>query len=121
MTPRTDALLPLSPTDFHVLMVLVDGPLYGYAILKAVEEESEGTVSPEIGSLYRVLARLMEMRLVEEVGPPRGQEDEVHRGRPRRYYRITAAGLAGARAEAGRMRSALELARSRRLLQEGQA
>ena len=42
-----DAMGPLSPTDFHVLMVLAEGPSYGYAIMKAVDEHSGGVVSPE--------------------------------------------------------------------------
>lgn len=31
-----------SATEFHVLLVLSRGALYGYAIMKAVEEESGG-------------------------------------------------------------------------------
>ena len=34
---------PLSATDFHVLLVLTEGDLYGYAIMKAVEAQSGGT------------------------------------------------------------------------------
>ena len=44
----------LSATDFHVLLVLAERDLYGYALLQAVEAESGGAVSPDIGSLYRV-------------------------------------------------------------------
>ena len=56
---RDERTPPLSATDYHVLMVLTEEDLYGYAIMKAVEQESGGAVSPEIGSLYRILARLM--------------------------------------------------------------
>ena len=31
---------PLSPLDFQVLLVLVEEPLYGYAIMKSVESQS---------------------------------------------------------------------------------
>lgn len=51
--------LPLSAL-LQVLLVLSKGDLYGYAIMKAVEAQSGGILSPEIGSLYRVLARLVE-------------------------------------------------------------
>ncbi|MGH7553887.1 MAG: PadR family transcriptional regulator, partial [Longimicrobiales bacterium] len=89
--------------------------LYGYAIMKAVEEESGGRISPEIGSLYRVLARLMGQGLVEESDAPvRAQES--HPGRDRKYYRLTSQGRAVARAEARRLRELLEIARSRNLL-----
>ena len=79
---------PLTAVDYHVLMVLTEEDLYGYAIMKAVEEESSGAVSPEIGSLYRILARLMSEGFVEEAGAPKGSSSE-HRGRPRRYYRAS--------------------------------
>ena len=111
--------LPLSATDFHVLLVLSRGALYGYAIMKAVEEESGGRISPEIGSLYRVLARLMAQGLVEETGAP-ARSEETHPGRDRKYYKLTASGRAAARAEAARLRELLALARARKLLPGGQ-
>jgi DNA-binding PadR family transcriptional regulator len=99
---------PLSALDFHVLLVLAAEDLYGYAIMKAVEAQSRGTVSPEIGSLYRVLARLMSAGLVVEKEPAR--DEELHRGRPRRYYRITTEGRSALHAEAERLRHVLAIA-----------
>jgi DNA-binding PadR family transcriptional regulator len=102
-------LQPLSPLEFHVLLVLAPGQLYGYAIKKGVEEQSLGAVSPEIGSLYRALARLMERGWVEESrDPPR--EEYPQRGKPRKYYYITARGLEAARAETRRLRGVLKAA-----------
>ncbi len=112
---RTERASPLSATDYHVLMVLTEKDLYGYAIMKAVEEESGGTVSPEIGSLYRILARLMSEGLVDEVGAPEGSPTE-HRGRPRRDYGLTAQGRTALTAESLRLQGVLELARQRSLL-----
>ena len=109
---------PLSATDYHVLMVLVEKDLYGYAILKAMEGDSHDAVSPEIGSLYRILARLMSVGYIEEIGAPDGAPKE-HRGRPRRYYRLTREGRVALRGESLRLRDVLELARERRLLPEG--
>lgn len=111
---RTDPRPPLSATDFHVLLVLWDRALYGYAIMKAVEAESGGAVVPEIGSLYRVLARLMGEGLVEEAEAP--EEAGPHPGRARKYYRLTERGRAAARAEAARLRDVLGLATRRELL-----
>jgi len=111
----TERTSPLSPTDYHILMVLSQEDLYGYAIMKAVEEDSEGAVSPGIGSLYRMLARLTSEGWVEEVAPPKGAPTE-HRGHPRQYYRLTTAGRAVLREESRRMESVLELARERNLL-----
>ena len=110
--------VPLSAVDFHVLLVLAGGTLHGYAILKAVESESDGLVSPEVGSLYRVLARLMAAGLVEETSAP-AAAPRVHRGRSRRYYRLTREGRALLKAEARRLASAVEIARIRAILPEG--
>ena len=81
--PASEAPAPLGALDFHVLLVLSEADLYGYAIMKAVEEQSRGAIVPEIGSLYRVIGRLIDQGLVEETDPPRDSPD-VHRGRPRR-------------------------------------
>ncbi len=36
MRGRPESLLPLKPADFHILMVLLDGSLHGYGLMKAV-------------------------------------------------------------------------------------
>jgi DNA-binding PadR family transcriptional regulator len=110
--------VPLGATEFHVLLVLSAGALYGYAIMKAVEEESGGRISPEIGSLYRVLARLLARGLVEEAALP-ADAAEPHPGRDRKYYRLTARGRVVAREEAMRLRELVDLARTRDLLAGG--
>jgi DNA-binding PadR family transcriptional regulator len=55
----------LSPSQFLMLVVLRDGPMYGYEILKALREEFEGLWRPETGALYPALKRLMEHGLVQ--------------------------------------------------------
>ena len=115
---RGDPHLPLSAIDYHVLMVLAERDLYGYAIMRAVEEDSGGTVSPGIGSLYRMLARLTAQGWVEEVAPPEGAPME-HRGHPRQYYRLTDEGRTVLGRESLRLARAIELARARDLLPEG--
>ncbi len=107
--------LPLSPLDLHVLLVLAGSELYGYAIMKAVEDESAGALRPDVGSLYRVLARLDRDGLVEEAGD-RVPDDENAPGRPRRYYRITPLGRSVVAAEVSRLRRAIDLAVARELL-----
>ena len=107
--PHREGTLPLSALDLQILLVLAAGDLYGYAIKKAVERESEGLLSPEIGSLYRVLARLMDAGWVEETDD-RDPDPEPQRGRPRKYYRITRDGVGVARAEVARLRRVVEAA-----------
>lgn len=115
-----NAAVPLRATEFHVLMVLAEAPSYGYAIMKAVADQSQGTVAPEIGSLYRILARLMDLGWVKEVEPPRRARRST-RGLPRRYYTLTTAGRAVALAEARRLAHVVTLARERDLLPEGRS
>ena len=107
MTPHLPP--PLSHLEFHVLLVLTREQLYGYAIKKRVEEQSQGGVSPEIGSLYRSLARLMERGWVQESEDP-PMEAGPQRGKPRRYFCITSEGAAAVRAEMQRLKAVLESA-----------
>jgi len=102
----------LSTLEYHVLLSLASGPLYGYAVREAVEAESQGAVAPRAGSLYRVIARLIAWGLVAEATPPRGA-DEPHPGRARRYYELTRAGQSALGAEASRLSEAAALAEQR--------
>ena len=105
-TPKASPL-PLAALDLQILLVLAEGDLYGYAIKKAVHSQSAGVLDPEIGSLYRVLARLAGCEWVEEAPPPEGAPVSGH-GRPRRYYRITPNGRAVAREEVDRLRTLVD-------------
>jgi PadR family transcriptional regulator PadR len=111
--------LPLSAADYQLLLVLAERDLYGYAILRAMERESSGTVRLDIGSLYRAIARLQADGLVEETAAPAGQaEERPGPGRPRRYYHLTTLGREVVRAESARLRSAVRLAEKRALLHD---
>lgn len=110
-----DELLPLSAPDFMILTVVASQPLHGYAIAGAVETASSGRVRIGLGSLYRYIARLMTSGLIEETDP---SDPGPHAGKQRRAYRITDLGRRVAAAEARRMRDAVALAKSERLLDE---
>src|SRR2546423_14544743 len=97
----------LKPADFHILLALAAGPLHGYRIMKDVERDTGGEVTLEIGSLYRLLARLVTEGLIDAVEGA---------GESRRYYRITAAGRRALKAEAARLASAVTLAHGRKPL-----
>ena len=115
---RAETFLPLTPVAFEILLALADGERHGYNILQEVEARSGGAVSLHAGTLYRVLARLLESELIEELreSPDRSSDDER-----RRYYRLTSRGIAVARAEVGRLEGLLSAARSRRLLKGARA
>ncbi len=56
--------LPLAPQDFQVLLLLSEGPLHGYGIVKASKDES-GIATLELGSLYRIVSRLTKQGLID--------------------------------------------------------
>ncbi|HQX82043.1 MAG TPA: PadR family transcriptional regulator [Vicinamibacterales bacterium] len=105
-----DALLPLTPVAFEILLALADEPLHGYAILQAVEARLSGLLPLRTGTLYRSLARLLEDELIEEAAA-RDSTDER-----RRCYRITTHGRKVAALEAARLEGQVVAARARRLL-----
>ena len=54
-----EAPLPLTPAVFHVMLALADGEKHGYAILKDVEESTNGEVRLSTGTLYGIMKRLL--------------------------------------------------------------
>ena len=101
----------MSLLEYHVLLALAGGPLHGYAVKQRVELESDGSLAPQAGSLYRVIARLMTSGLVAETDPPAAPEP--HPGLARRYYALTAPGRRALAAEARRLKDAAALAEKR--------
>jgi PadR family transcriptional regulator PadR len=97
--------------DYHVLLALAGGPLYGYAIKEAVAHESSGAVTPRAGSLYRVISRLTTAGLVAEAEPT--EEPPPHPGHARRYYALTAAGRRELSTEAARLKRSAAMAQKR--------
>jgi len=103
--------LALKPADFHILLALAEAPLHGYGLLKEVARQSGGTVALEIGSLYRLLDRLLEEGWIDSgAAAPSGADAR------RRYYRITAGGKRVLHAEAGRLRDLAQKLRKHPLL-----
>ncbi|HUF69894.1 MAG TPA: PadR family transcriptional regulator [Longimicrobiales bacterium] len=109
MSDRSDGGMSL--LEFHVLLALANGPLYGYAIRDAVAAESDGSLTPRAGSLYRVIARMMTWGLVSEAEP--AEPLSPHPGLARKYYGLTAEGRSALAAEARRQKSAAALAEER--------
>ena len=94
-----DAHLPLRPVEFHILLSLTTGERHGYGIIQDIQERGDGTV-PDVGTMYRALARMTESGLIEAAArrPAPDADDER-----RNYYRITEAGRLVASAEARRL------------------
>ncbi|MEU4443816.1 PadR family transcriptional regulator [Actinosynnema sp. NPDC050801] len=96
----------MSEQVFLVLTALAEEPLHGYAIVRAVEELSEGRVRLRVGTLYGALDRLVAEGLAER------DREEVHQGRLRRYYRLTDAGVRVLSAEVARLSANVRAASS---------
>lgn len=71
--------------DLMVLSVLADEPQYGYLIQQRLREASGGRMSVTAGTLYPILHRLEQDKLVK-------CRWESTTGRRRKWYELTAAG-----------------------------
>lgn len=108
MDQNVDALLPLPPAAFHILMALAGEDRHGYAIIQDVAARTGGELKLSAGTLYRSVQRMLEQGLiVEPKSRPRPEDDDERR----RYYRLTPFGAAVARAEARRLTALVRMAR----------
>ncbi|HLI70564.1 MAG TPA: PadR family transcriptional regulator [Ktedonobacteraceae bacterium] len=108
-----EAMLPLTPAVFHILLALADGEKHGYGIMKEVAQRTEGGMRMGPGTLYGSLGRMLDSGLIEvsEERPDPEMDDER-----RRYYRLTSFGLRVAEAESRRLDQLLRVARAKHVL-----
>jgi len=109
MSTEADALLPLPPVTFHILVALAEEDRHGYAIMQEVMQRTGGALKLGAGTLYRSVQRMLEQGLISEANTRPAPELDDER---RRYYRITPFGRAVAKAEARRLAQMLKLARA---------
>lgn len=103
--------LPLRRVEFHILLSLATGERHGYGIIRDIEARGDSS-PPDLGTMYRALARMAESGLIEAAGR-RAEDNSDER---RNYFRITKTGLGVARAEATRLESMMQAARTGGLL-----
>src|SRR5881296_2670019 len=84
---RLDPRVPLRRVEFHILLSLAGGERHGYGIIQDIQARGETSV-PDVGTMYRALARMVDAGLIEAVErrPALDPGDER-----RNYYRITTA------------------------------
>lgn len=104
------AAKPLSPVSYHMLLALADRDRHGYALKKAVFEQSEGSIRLGAGTLYAAIRRLEGDGVIEESGNRPDPELDDER---RRYYALTRRGRALLIAETERLRTTVRLAEVR--------
>jgi DNA-binding PadR family transcriptional regulator len=94
--PNTDAP-PLSEAVLLILLSMAEAARHGYAILRDVEELSQGRVRLSTGTLYGALRRMLEDHWIE-----RFEEDEAPRDRT--AYQLTSVGQRVLQQEVARMK-----------------
>lgn len=100
-SPTARSETPLRPVEFYILLGLVEGELHGYGIIQRTEQQSQGRIRLDPGTLYRAIRRLREGGLVDHAA--RRATDDLEDGRQRRYYQLTSAGRDVAEREARRI------------------
>src|SRR5215470_183967 len=98
MKEDISSFLPLSPATLHILLSLAGEELHGYGIMQEVQRQSDGQYKLGPGTLYDNLQKLIDRRLVEELGHRPGDDDPR-----RRYYRLSSLGRGVLTAEIGRL------------------
>jgi DNA-binding PadR family transcriptional regulator len=111
-----DSNIELTSAGFQVLLALAAGEGHGYAVMKFVQDMSDGAVRLPAGTLYRTIARFVADGLVEEVGAE--DPTAIHDAR-RRYYRLTDAGQEAAAAHATLLKRLVVAAKDAGLLADG--
>jgi DNA-binding PadR family transcriptional regulator len=102
------AYLPLTEATFFILFSLSEGPKHGYAIMKGVNQMSNGRINLSTGTLYGVLKRLLDAGWIVREG-----EDEADVStRVRKNYSLTGQGNSVLGMEVARMRELVELSAS---------
>jgi DNA-binding PadR family transcriptional regulator len=98
---------PLTESTFFILLALAEGPRHGYAILREVEELSDGRVKLSTGTLYGAIKRLLEANWIRKVD----ERDEP--ARDRQAYNLTSNGRTILGTEVRRLESLVRLSRAR--------
>jgi PadR family transcriptional regulator PadR len=108
---QVDSITPLSEQAFMILLSLAPGKKHGYAILKDVEESSDGAVVLSTSTLYGALGRMQEQGLIARVSID--EMENAGPGLPRKFYELTDRGGRILEAETKRMHGLVLLAQQR--------
>lgn len=109
--PGPEDHLPLTPAVSHIMLALADGDKHGYAMMREVEEMTDGHLTMGPGTLYGSIKRMLGAGLVEETDPPPTDEEDERR----RYYRLTGLGEKVLSAEMARLDAIMRTAAARKV------
>lgn len=105
MPGRPQAHLPLTTVAFEILLAVGERPRYGYEVMLAIDERTGGRVSPNPGTLYRAIDRLVREGLIDCA-------ERAEDARPRRYFAISELGAQVLEAETERLAAQVSAARA---------
>lgn len=100
---------PLKRQYFQILLALTDGALHGYAIQRAVLDQTDEGMHLWPATLYRSLAALEEEGLIEAIPTPEGEPEDERR----QYYTLTSEGRSRLATEADLMARWVAAAKAR--------
>jgi len=113
--PEIDAFLPLPHLPFHILLAIAgQESVHGWAVIKRIEEMTDGKTCPSTGSLYLAMGRLQERGLLEAAEAPADESDER-----RKFHRLSSMGRRVLSAETQRLAGLIEIARVSGALGDG--
>ena len=98
-----ESFLPLTPVAFEILLALAEGERHGYEVMIEIERRSAGRISPNPGTLYRALDRLVQEGLLtaavrssgHSAGSPRARPDCSCRGMGAGAQSVVDSGVGG--------------------------
>ena len=114
LSKSAESFLPLTPVAFEILLALAEGERHGYEVMVEIERRSGGRISPNPGTLYRALDRLLQEGLLTSA--VRSVE-----GESRRLFFLSPLGRDVAAAEAVRLSDQVLAAQSLRLFKRSGA
>ena len=109
LPPDTRLNLPLSEQTFYILLSLLPQPRHGYAILKDIQQLSDGRLLISVSTLYTSLKRLLEQGWIERAE----LEEQDENARPRKQYKLTYNGRSSLFAETKRLHMLIQAANQR--------
>lgn len=110
-TKSAESFLPLTPVAFEILIAVAEGERHGYDIMVAIEDRSSGRLSPNPGTLYRAIDRLVRGGLLSTA-----ERRVATRGETRKHFRLSRLGRQVMEAEMERLSD--QLSAARRLLKK---
>ena len=72
---------PLPAASMHIVLALLEGEMHGYALMRRVEEQSDGAVRMGPGTLYGTINRLLADGLIVETTDRHDRSDDDERRR----------------------------------------